>query len=64
MSLKNLLFIKFILYLINIKKKIKKLKNDKLIKNIFYLIIMLFLNKKHTYYFFILLKIFYEKYFT
>ena len=26
MSLKNLLFIKFILYLINIKKKIKKLK--------------------------------------
>ena len=25
MSLKNLLFIKFILYLINIKKKIKKL---------------------------------------
>ena len=31
MSLKNLLFIKFILYLINIKKKIKKLKNKKLI---------------------------------
>ena len=36
MSLKNLLFIKFILYLINIKKKIKKyIKTDFYIINLF-----------------------------